>query len=67
MAGEPLRAIVGGYPSLQGETLLMQRRFVREWYDGLRDAPRHPRERKGLAYEVTTEASGQLCGPEGCC
>ena len=31
-----------------------------EPFDGARDAPRHPRERKGLAYEVTTEASGQL-------
>ena len=38
VAGEPLRVILGGYPRLQGDTLLLQRRFAKEWYDGLRRA-----------------------------
>ncbi len=28
---------------------------------------RHPEETKGEDYDVTTEASGEACGPEGCC
>lgn len=36
-------------------------------FDCARTAARHPRETKGLGYDVTTEASGPCCGPEGCC
>jgi SAM-dependent methyltransferase len=36
-------------------------------FDCARTAPRHPRETKGLDYDVTTEASGPCCGSEGCC
>jgi len=36
-------------------------------FDCARTAPRHPRETKGLDYDVTTEASGPCCGPDGCC
>ncbi len=33
-----------------------------------RNARRHPRETKGHNYDVTTEATGDCCGPdEGCC
>ena len=38
-----------------------------EPFDCSRTAPRHPRESKGLEYDVTSEASGQVCGPDGCC
>lgn len=38
-----------------------------EPFDCTRTAPRHPRETKGLDYDVTTEASGEVCGPDGCC
>jgi SAM-dependent methyltransferase len=36
-------------------------------FDCSRTAPRHPRESKGLAYAVTSEAQGEVCGPDGCC
>ena len=36
-------------------------------FDCLRSAARHPRETKGLHYDVTTEATGDVCGPDGCC
>ena len=36
-------------------------------FDCTRAVPRHPRETKGLDYDVTTEAAGAVCGPEGCC
>lgn len=36
-------------------------------FDCSRSTPRHPRETKGLDYDATTDASGPLCGPEGCC
>lgn len=39
----------------------------RRGFDCSRTAPRHPRETKGEAYAVTSEASGACCGPEGCC
>lgn len=35
-------------------------------YDCSRTVNRHPRETKGLDYDVTTAAKG-CCGPEGCC
>lgn len=38
-----------------------------EPFDCSRTSLRHPRETKGLAYDVTTEEFGQVCGPEGCC
>ncbi len=38
-----------------------------EPFDCSRTAPRHPRETKGMEYDVTTEASGTVCGPDGCC
>jgi len=38
-----------------------------EPFDCSRSEPRHPRETKGLDYDVTTEASGEICGPDGCC
>ena len=38
-----------------------------EPFDCTRTAPRSPRETKGLEYDVTTEAAGSVCGPEGCC
>ncbi|MFP3941272.1 MAG: methyltransferase, partial [Thermoanaerobaculia bacterium] len=28
---------------------------------------RHPRETKGLEYDVTTEEEAPCCGPDGCC
>jgi proline racemase len=37
-AGEPLRLIVGGFPTVEGATVLEQREFVREHYDHLRRA-----------------------------
>jgi proline racemase len=37
-AGEPLRLIVGGFPAVEGQTILEQREFVREHYDHLRRA-----------------------------
>src|SRR5690349_20300441 len=37
-AGEPLRLIVDGFPSVEGGTILEQREFVREHYDHLRTA-----------------------------
>jgi ubiquinone/menaquinone biosynthesis C-methylase UbiE len=37
-----------------------------EEFDCMRAVPRHPRETKGMDYDVTTEA-GPVCGPEGCC
>jgi proline racemase len=37
-AGEPLRLIVDGFPTIQGRTILEQREFVREHYDHLRRA-----------------------------
>jgi arsenite methyltransferase len=36
-------------------------------FDCSRTAPRHPRETKGMEYDLTTEASGEVCGPDGCC
>jgi arsenite methyltransferase len=38
-----------------------------EPFDCSRTAPRHPCETKGLGYDVTTEAAGPVCGPDGCC
>jgi arsenite methyltransferase len=35
--------------------------------DCLRAIPRHPKETKGLEYDVTTEVVGAACGPSGCC
>ena len=37
-AGEPLRLIVGGFPAVEGRTILEQREFVREHFDHLRRA-----------------------------
>lgn len=37
-AGEPLRLIVSGFPTVEGRTILEQREFVRERYDHLRRA-----------------------------
>ena len=37
-AGEPLRLIVSGFPSVEGKTILEQREFVRSEYDHLRRA-----------------------------
>jgi proline racemase len=37
-AGEPLRLIVGGFPTVEGTTILEQREFVRATYDHLRCA-----------------------------
>lgn len=36
-------------------------------FDCTRAVPRHPRETEGLDYDVTTEAAGPVCSPEGCC
>ena len=36
VAGEPLRVVTGGYPDLEGETILQMRRHAREHYDRLR-------------------------------
>ncbi len=35
-AGEPLRIITGGYPELEGKTILEKRRFAKENFDDLR-------------------------------
>lgn len=37
-AGEPLRLIVGGFPTVEGRTILEQREYVREHLDHLRRA-----------------------------
>ncbi len=37
-AGEPFRTIVGGFPELEGETMLARRRYAREHCDPLRRA-----------------------------
>ena len=36
--GEPLRVIIGGFPELQGETILRRRSFAKEHHDHLRTA-----------------------------
>jgi len=36
-------------------------------FDCTRTAPRHPRETKGMGYDLTSEATGEVCGPDGCC
>jgi SAM-dependent methyltransferase len=36
-------------------------------FDCSRTAPRHPRETKGLGYDVTTAADGPCCDPGECC
>ena len=38
-----------------------------EPFDCSRTALRHPRETKGFDYDVTTESTGSVCGPNGCC
>ncbi|MDX1495193.1 MAG: hypothetical protein R3253_14085, partial [Longimicrobiales bacterium] len=38
-----------------------------ESFDCSRTAPRHPRETKGMDYDLTIEGSGDVCGPDGCC
>jgi trans-L-3-hydroxyproline dehydratase len=35
-AGEPLRIITGGFPAIQGKTILEKRRFTRQHFDHLR-------------------------------
>ena len=37
-AGEPLRVITGGYPLLEGDTILAMRAYAREHLDHLRTA-----------------------------
>lgn len=36
-------------------------------FDCSRTTRRHPRETKGLDYDVTTTSAGSCCGPEKCC
>jgi trans-L-3-hydroxyproline dehydratase len=36
--GEPFRVITGGFPELQGDTILERRRYAREYFDHLRTA-----------------------------
>lgn len=36
--GEPFRVVTGGFPAIEGETILEKRRYVREEYDHLRTA-----------------------------
>lgn len=36
-------------------------------FDCARTAARHPRETKGMEYDLTTTTSGEVCGPDGCC
>ena len=38
-----------------------------EPFDCSRTAARHPRESKGMEYDVTTEPAVEACGPDGCC
>ena len=38
----------------------------RQDFDCARTVPRHPRETRGLEYDLTTEA-GDCCGPDECC
>jgi hypothetical protein len=38
-----------------------------EPFDCSRTSLRHPRETKGLDYDITTEPTGPACGPDGCC
>lgn len=39
--GEPLRVIYGGFPELEGDTILAKRRYAREHFDHLRTALMH--------------------------
>lgn len=39
--GEPLRVILGGFPKLEGDTILVKRRYCQEHYDHLRRALMH--------------------------
>jgi SAM-dependent methyltransferase len=39
----------------------------RALFDCSRTAPRHPRESKGLGYELTSGSGEDGCGPDGCC
>lgn len=36
-------------------------------FDCARDTVRHPRETKGIEYQLTTEATATCCGNNGCC
>ena len=48
-AGEPVRIVTGGYPELQGATILDKRRQARERYDALRRAMMfEPRGHEGM-------------------
>lgn len=40
---------------------------VAQPFDCRRSRHRHPRETKGEAYAVTTDATNPCCGPKGCC
>jgi proline racemase len=55
-AGGPLRLIVGGFPAVEGATMLDKREWVREHHDRLRRALMHePRGHAGMHGALLTE------------
>lgn len=57
-AGEPVRIVTGGYPRLQGETILAKRRDARENHDALRRAMMlEPRGHAGMYGVIPVEPS----------
>jgi trans-L-3-hydroxyproline dehydratase len=57
-AGEPVRVVTSGYPSLKGNTILERRRDAREHYDHLRQAMNfEPRGHAGMYGVIPVEPS----------
>lgn len=63
-AGEPLRVILAGFPELPGESILDQRRFAKEWHEGLRRAlmwePRGHADMYGCLVVPSTSPRGDI-------
>jgi trans-L-3-hydroxyproline dehydratase len=61
-AGEPVRIVTGGYPPLEGATLLEKRRFVHERLDHVRTRLMHePRGHAEMYGAILTEPSHPGC------
>ena len=66
-AGESLRVILAGFPELPGESILDQRRFAKEWHEGLRRAlmwePRGHADMYGCLVVPSTSPRGGIGVP----
>lgn len=61
-AGEPVRIVTGGYPPLEGTTLLEKRRFVRDRLDRVRTRLMHePRGHAEMYGAIPTDPSHPGC------